>query len=58
MLAQCVHWGLIEKIIQKNINDSTHEALRIIGQPIIKREEKTSNNVYLASSNTLWNPNT
>ena len=42
----------------KNMKDSTHEALRIIGQPIIKREDKTSNNVYLDSSNTEWNPNT
>ena len=42
----------------KNMKDSTHEALRIIGRPRIKREDKTFNNVYLASSNIEWNPNT
>ena len=55
MLLQCVHEGWIKKIRKKNMKDSTYEASRIKGRPIIKRKEKTSNNV--ASSSTEWNPN-
>ena len=55
MLVKYVHWGLIDKLRQKNMKDSTHEALRIKCRPIMKRKDKTSNNV--ASSSTEWNPN-